>query len=100
MNTAQGLFQTLVMVAGSTVVAQAIIAFLQRRKVSAETTDVLSDTALAQLASMRTDLDKAMETQRKFRQALFEHEKWDRMVVRRLDSLGVSDVPPPPDLWI
>lgn len=105
--TWQVLFQVLVAIAGSTVLTQAVRGFAERKSIDgdavkkeAEATDVLSGTALEQLASMKTDLADTKAIVREFRKSLYEHEKWDRMVLRELNSLGRVDIPSPPELWI
>lgn len=100
------LFSMLVGVASSTALTQGVMAVFQRRKVSADATEVLSQTAISQLQSMRSDLESAKadmqkmrDEQRDFRKVLHEHERWDRMVIVKLGALGV-DVPTAPELWL
>lgn len=102
----QTVFSLIVAVASSTVLTQGVQAIIQRRKVKVDATEVLSDTALSQLAAMKADLrearddvDKMRDEQRAFRKVLYQHEKWDRMVIAKLDSLGVP-VPDAPELWL
>jgi hypothetical protein len=94
----QVVFSTLIALGGSTVLAQALKAFTDRRKVKVDAADVVSDSALAQMARMEKRLNDVEEENLDFRYALKEHEKWDRMVIAKLDSLGVQ-VPTAPNLW-
>jgi hypothetical protein len=94
----QVVFSTLIALGGSTVLAQALKAFTDRRKVKVDAADVVSDSALAQLARMEKRLNYVEDENIAFRRALKEHERWDRMVIAKLDSLGVT-VPTAPDLW-
>ena len=91
-------FSTLIALGGSTVLAQALKAFADRRKIKVDAADVVSDSALAQLARMEKRLNDVEDENLDFRWALKEHEKWDRMVIAKLDSLGVK-VPTAPNLW-
>lgn len=93
-------------IAGSSVLTQAVLAWVQRRKVKADAADVLTDSALSQLASMRAELGEAKtevssmrEEQRVFRRVLHEHEKWDRMVIAKLEGVGIT-VDTAPELWL
>lgn len=107
MNTWQFAFQIAMAIAGSAVVTQGIRAIAERGKVDAEqvkieaeANEVLSGNALEQLTSMKVDLAETKAIIREFRRSLYEHEKWDRMVLRELNSLGRVDIPSPPELWI
>lgn len=103
----QDVFQIVLAVVSSTLLATLVQARRDRRKtlaeapkVKADTADVLSETALEQVAAMKKDLDETREAVRSFRSALRDHEEWDRMVLRELYSLGRTDIPNPPELWI
>lgn len=103
----QTLFQIIVAIAGSTVLSQVVNSIMQRKKVRAEAVDVLSDTALDQLnaalkqmAEMRIEVAEMRASQKQFRTKLYEHERWDRSVVRRLEEAGIHDIPYPPELWL
>lgn len=100
-------FQVLVAIAGSTVLTQVIRGVLERRNIDsdaakkeAEAADVLSGIALEQLTGMKVEVAEMKSIVREFRRSLYEHEKWDRMVLRELNSLGRVDIASPPELWI
>lgn len=94
----QMVFTALIAIASSTLATQALQAVTNRRKVKVDAADVVSDSALAQLARMEKRLNDVEDENLDFRWALKEHEKWDRMVIAKLDSLGVK-VPTAPNLW-
>lgn len=74
-------------------------AFLDRGKIKVDVAAGLSENAIAQVASMRIDLDAAQEDIKKFRAALRQHEIWDRQVIKKLDQAGI-EVDQPPELWV
>ena len=71
-----------------------------RSKVKADNAVTLSDAAIRQVNDMQADLLTAQTEIRNFRRALVAHGKWDRLVLKRLQQLGVDDIPDPPELWI
>lgn len=101
MNTDAGVvvLQVIIAIAGSTVIGQAVTAFSNRRKVRADSVDVLSDNAITQVKEMRTEMDGMRAAVREFRRTLDEHLQWDRHVMKVLHDEGV-EVGPPPELWI
>ncbi len=99
MNIGDWIFPIVVALGGSTVLQAAINAFSGRRKVDADATSVLSQNAMTQVTQMHADLSAARDDIRKFREALYEHQKWDLMVYREVTATG-KDIVPPPELWI
>lgn len=87
-------------VLSSKVLEASVTAVLQRRKVKTDAVEQLSDTALAQLSGMDVRLRAAEQKVDEFRRALYVHDRWDRMVLQELYSLGKTDIPDPPELRI
>jgi len=92
------LFQIGVLLAGSGATGIAVKAFFDRHKLKVDGVAVLSDTALEQLAAIRTELNQAKTDIVKFRTSLHAHEMWDRQILRTLADRGI-EVDPPPELY-
>ena len=75
-------------------------AFLGRSKVHAETAAVLTGISSKQIEQLQADLDKMQNKQHTLERALYAHQRWDLMMLRKLESFGAEDIPAPPDLWI
>lgn len=102
----QTFFQLLVLIGGSSVLGVAIKGFLERKKINVDAGAALSNAALAQVAESNKRADAAQDRMdemssdiMKLRTALRDHDKWDRMVVRKLHQQGI-DVDPPPEIWV
>lgn len=70
----------------------------QRSKVHAEATAVLTGISTRQIEKLQSDLEKTQAKQHKLERAFFVHQRWDLMVLRKLESFGVDDVGDPPDM--
>lgn len=98
---AQTIYTILIAILGSSVVATAINAVTNRRKVSADASEVLSGNAIKQMQNMSTRLNEAEEKVRRFEKKWYEHAAWDRQVYRKLQANDMAeDVDPPPDPWV
>ena len=95
-----GLFQGIVTLFSSGALVLAYKAWHGRSKVKADGAASLSDAAIRQVDDMARDLAAAKTDIRNFRRTLIEHQRWDMKVIRRLEELGVTDIPDPPELWI
>jgi len=74
-------------------------AFVDRKKIKLDGTEVLSETALEQLAAMRVEVNGYRAEVVAFRKALHAHEVWDRKVIRTLAAQGI-EIEAPPELWV
>ncbi|MFE7745368.1 hypothetical protein [Nocardia sp. NPDC057455] len=97
---AQQLFEMLVLLTGSSAATAVITGVMGRRKVKIDATSVLSEVSIKQVEAMQTDLTEAKNELRQFKAALYEHQRWDAMVIQRLNRLGDTDIPNPPELWV
>lgn len=97
--TAETVYTILLAVLGSSVVATAINAVTNRRKVSADASEVLSGNAIKQMETMSTRLAEAEAKVRGFEHRWYQHAVWDRQVYRKLQESHM-DVDPPPDPWV
>ncbi|SRR6266536_135886 len=75
-------------------------AVFDRSKVHAESTAILTGISTKQMEKLQSDLEKLQARQHRLDRAMFAHQKWDLLVLRRLESYGAVDVPDPPDLWL
>lgn len=99
-------FQVLIIVSGSGWLGVAIKAFLDRRKTQIDGGATLSNAALAQVtaagereAKNERRLSEMEEDVLRLRIALRSHDRWDRMVVKRLQEHDI-EVEPPPEIWV
>jgi hypothetical protein len=60
----------------------------------------LSEVSIKQVDAMQQDLAEAKNELRQFKAALYEHQRWDAMVIQRLNQAGETDIPSPPELWL
>ena len=93
-------FQIAVLLGGSGAIGAGVQSFAARRKVKAEGEASLSDAAMRQLSELQVDFEALKKENREFKLALRAHQRWDNMVILRLQQLGVDDIPDPPELWI
>lgn len=75
-------------------------AVFDRSKVHADATAVLTGISTNQITKLQVDLEKLQERQHKLDRAMYSHQRWDLMVLRKLESFGVTDVSDPPDLGL
>ncbi|WP_063023783.1 hypothetical protein [Nocardia niwae] len=98
--SAQQLFEMLVLLTGSSAATAIINGVMGRRKVKIDATAALSEVSIKQVEAMQQDLAEAKNELRQFKSALYEHQRWDAMVIQRLNRLGDTDIPNPPELWV
>ena len=94
------IFQIVVVVASSSALGIAIKAFADRPKMKVDSNAVQIDTAIKQANAASQDVDEMKEEIRKFRNALRNHELWDRRVQRQLEQAGIEIEPPPELFWL
>ena len=93
-------FQVAAMLGAGGAVASGARAVVDRKRIKVDNAEVLTGVSIKQVNEMQTGYDALKERMRQYETALWEHQKWDRLVVRQLDKLGAEDVPNPPELWI
>jgi hypothetical protein len=94
------IFQVAVLLASLGAGGGVFTAFLGRSKVHAETTAVLTGISAKQIEQLQSDLEKTQNKQHSLERALYAHQRWDIMVLKKLESVGVTDIPDPPDIWV
>jgi len=120
-TTAQ-LFQTLFGVLGGSALGAGITGWFSRKKTKAEAEFTLTEASTnssrtimsilqTELMNTKTELRQAKQDfhestemtnnrMRLLERAMWEHRKWDVMVIKLLQAKGVDDIDPPPDLWL
>ncbi len=93
------IFQIAVLIASLGAGGGVITAFVGRSKVHAEATAVLTGISSNQIKQLQAELEKMQSKQRILERALYAHQRWDINVLRRLETMGVTDIGDPPDLW-
>jgi hypothetical protein len=100
------LIQILVIVSGSGWLGIVIKAFFDRRKTNVDTGATLSNAALAQVTAAdareqknERRLNDMEEDVLRLRVALRNHDRWDRMVVKKLLEAEI-EVEDPPEIWV
>lgn len=93
-------FQAAILIASLGAGGGVFTAFLSRSKVHAETTAVLTGISAKQIEQLQADLEKTQNKQHILERALYAHQRWDIMVLKKLETFGATDIPDPPDLWI
>jgi hypothetical protein len=94
------IFQVAVLLASLGAGGGVFTAFLGRSKVHAETTAVLTGISAKQIEQLQSDLEKMAEKQHLLERALYSHQRWDLLVLKKLESYGATDIPDPPDIWV
>ncbi len=74
-------------------------AYLGRSKVHAEATAVLTGISTRQIEGLQADLERVQTRQHTLERAMISHQRWDVMVIRKLEQLGDTTIGDPPDLW-
>lgn len=92
-------FSSTILVALSGALTLTFKAFVDRKKIKLDGSEVLSETALEQLAAMRIEVNGYRAEVIAFRKALHAHEVWDRKVIRTLAQQGI-EIEAPPELWV
>lgn len=80
---------------------------VSRSKVQAGAVAIIAETSARQIGQLQKDIDKLREdsetTKSRLHQterAMYAHQRWDVMVIRKLESLGETNIGDPPDLWV
>lgn len=94
------IFQVAVLLASVGAGGGIFTAFLGRSKVHAEATAVLTGISSNQIKDLQKDLERMQTQQHRLQKALFAHQAWDLNMMRRLDALGITDMPTPPDIFL
>jgi NADP-dependent 3-hydroxy acid dehydrogenase YdfG len=94
------IFQVAVLLASLGAASGIGSAVFQRSKVHAESTAILTGISTRQIEKLQADLEKLQSQQHKLQRALLAHQRWDTMVLRKLESVGVMDITDPPDIFL
>lgn len=94
------IFQVAVLLASVGAGGGIFSAILGRSKVHAEATAVLTGISTKQIEKLQADLEKTQLKQHKLERAFYAHQRWDVMVIRKLESLGETTIEDPPELWV
>jgi hypothetical protein len=97
---AQTLFTFFVALTGSSTATAVVNGFMGRRRVKIDASAALSEVSMKQVNEMQKDLADSKAELRQFKAALYEHQRWDMMVIQRLNALGDTDIPNPPELFL
>lgn len=95
------------------ILTAAVNGYLNRRKLGAEATKIITDAAASTVKDVREDnarlrlrvehleqLEDAWESERQaWRDVLMLHAAFDHLVVKRLQDEGITDLPSPPPLY-
>ena len=122
MLTAAQIFQTIFGILGGSALGAGVTGWFSRHKTRAEAESTLTEASThagnfivsvmqqelrdtkAELKTTKAEFHEAAEMannrMRLMERALWEHRKWDVAVIHKLQSLGIEDIDPPPDLWL
>lgn len=93
-------YQLGMLVGGSGAVGALVSGVVGKRKNRADASAVLTEASTHMVSEMQADLDGIKSRVRQYEAALWEHTKWDRLVARKMEELGVTDFPQPPELYL
>ena len=121
MLTSAQIFQMVFGILGGSALGAAITGWFSRHKTKAEAELSLTDASThagsfivsVMQQELRDTKQELRDTKKEFHEAtamanqrfmllersLWEHRKWDTKVIKLLETLGVDDIDPPPEIW-